>query len=400
MILLQNILKGIEIILAAYFTMSCIYVFLFAVAGHFYKRRDDNAEEELGKFAVLIPAYKEDEVIVEVAKSALLQQYPPSYFDVVVIADSLKEQTLNSLNNLQIKVIEVLFENSTKSKALNAALDQLDKTYDYALVLDADNIMEPQFLTKMNTSFNGGYQIVQGHRKAKNLNTSFAILDAASEAINNHIFRRGHRALGLSSGLIGSGMAFDYRLFKSIMKHIKAVGGFDKELEFELAQRNVEIEYLQDAFILDEKIQKPAEFSNQRRRWLATQFVYLRRNFFKGFNELLVNKNMNFFDKVWQLIIPPRVLLLGATVVLTFIYVFLNYVVNISTHVTEYVWITNLIILICTFVIALPGSFYTKRTLMAMLSLPTAFFRMFILLFKLKGANKKFIHTAHTAINN
>ncbi|MBO6632778.1 MAG: hypothetical protein JJ936_14730, partial [Psychroserpens sp.] len=94
MVLLQNIFKGIEIALALYFGMSCIYVFIFSVAGHFYKRRDNDTEEELGKFAVLIPAYKEDEVIVEVAKSALLQQYPPSYFDVVVIADSLKKQTL------------------------------------------------------------------------------------------------------------------------------------------------------------------------------------------------------------------------------------------------------------------------------------------------------------------
>ncbi|MBO6605713.1 glycosyltransferase [Psychroserpens sp.] len=400
MVLLQNIFKGIEIALALYFGMSCIYVFIFSVAGHFYKRRDNDTEEELGKFAVLIPAYKEDEVIVEVAKSALLQQYPPSYFDVVVIADSLKKQTLNNLNRLQIKVIEVLFENSTKSKALNAALDQLDQSYDYALVLDADNIMEPEFLAKINKSFRMGYQIVQGHRKAKNLNTPFAILDAASEAINNHIFRRGHRALGLSSGLIGSGMAFDYKLFKSIMKQIKAVGGFDKELEFELAQRNLEIEYLQDAYVLDEKIQRPAEFSNQRRRWLATQFVYLKRNFIKGFNELLVNKNINFFDKVWQLIIPPRVILLGVTVVLTLIYVFLNFVVKISTQVPEYVWISNLIILVSTFILALPRSFYRLNTLMAMFSLPTAFFRMFMLLFKLKGANRRFIHTAHSAINN
>ena len=355
---------------------------------------------ELGKFAVLIPAYKEDNVIIEVAKSALLQQYPPSYFDIIVIADSLKERTLNSLKKLQLNVIEVQFENSTKTRALNMALDRLDKSYDYALVLDADNIMEPHFLSKMNKAFKNGYQIVQGHRKAKNLNTSFAILDAASEAINNHIFRRGHRALGLSSGLIGSGMAFQYKLFKSIMKQIKAIGGFDKELEFELAKKKIAIEYLQNAYVLDEKIQRPSEFSNQRRRWLATQFVYLKKNFFKGFKELIVNKNMNFFDKVWQLIIPPRVLLFGATVVLASLYLLLNYGANISTYVPGYVWIINLVILTVAFIMALPVSFYRTNTLMAMLSLPNVFFRMFMLLFKLKGANKRFIHTAHGAINN
>jgi hypothetical protein len=49
---------------------------------------------------------------------------------------------------------------------------------------------------------------VQGHRTAKNTNNSWAILDAISEEINNNIFRKGHRVLGLSSAIIGSGMAF------------------------------------------------------------------------------------------------------------------------------------------------------------------------------------------------
>ena len=91
------------------------------------------------------------------------------------------------MKKLPIKVIEVSFENSTKSKALNEAMRRLEKNYDYAIILDADNLMEPEFLKKMNNAFNSGYQAVQGHRKAKNLNTNYAILDAASEEINNNI---------------------------------------------------------------------------------------------------------------------------------------------------------------------------------------------------------------------
>ncbi|WP_431159455.1 hypothetical protein, partial [Winogradskyella poriferorum] len=73
----------------------------------------------------------------------------------------------------------------------------MDDAYEYAIILDADNIRECHFLTKMNMAFQNGFRVVQGHRKAKNLNTPFAILDAASEEVNNHIYRRGHRALGL-----------------------------------------------------------------------------------------------------------------------------------------------------------------------------------------------------------
>jgi hypothetical protein len=56
----------------------------------------------------------------------------------------------------------------------------------------------------------------------KNTNNSWAILDAISEEINNNIFRKGHRVLGLSSAIIGSGMAFRYNYFKTLMSTVTA----------------------------------------------------------------------------------------------------------------------------------------------------------------------------------
>ncbi|MEM9679644.1 MAG: glycosyltransferase [Bacteroidota bacterium] len=398
--IIQNIVQSLELVFAGYFTISCLYVLVFAIAGHTYRKRKHNNNQELGKIAVFIPAYKEDAVIVNVAKQALLQQYPPSFFDVIVIADSLQNETLNNLKKLPIKVVEVSFENSTKAKALNVAMLDVDKAYDYAVVLDADNIMEPHFLTKMNSTFKNGYRVVQAHRKAKNLNTPFAILDAASEEINNHIYRRGHSALGLSSGLIGSGMGFEYQLFKSMMKKITAIGGFDKELEFELAKKNITIEYLQDTVVLDEKVQKSSDFSKQRRRWLATQFIYLKKYYKTGIQELLLNGNINFFDKVFQMIVPPRILLLGITVITALIYSVLDFGFNIELNVSSYFWLANLTLLVLAFVLALPKSFYNLATLKAMVSIPSAFLRMFRLLFNLKGANTTFIHTSHGVIKS
>lgn len=397
---IEYIVWAIEYIIFIYLGLSGLYIFIFALGAHFYKNRDSLSSNIQNKIAVIIPSYKEDAVILEVAKSALQQNYRSQYFDVVVIADSLKESTIAALNSLLIMLIEVSFEKSTKAKALNTAMDRLNENYDYAIILDADNIMEPDFLEKMNDAFMHGYQVVQGHRIAKNNNTSFAILDAASEEINNHIFRRGHRALGLSSGLIGSGMGFDYQLFKSMMKSVKAVGGFDKELEFKLAENNIEIEYLQHAIVFDEKIQTSSDFSNQRRRWLSTQFVYLRKYFKSGLKELCLKGNITFFDKLYQMIIPPRVLLLGATVLITLIYCLLNLVLNLDLYVSINYWLINLAITISAFLLAIPKSFYNSRTLKALLSLPSAFIKMFILLFKLKGANKNFIHTTHSTIKN
>lgn len=396
----RYILTGIEWILVSYFLLSSLYVLIYAIAGHTYKKRKAKGKGRLNRIAVLIPAYKEDNVIVDVAQDALLQDYPPSVYDVIVIADSLKKETLERLYKLRIKVIEVSFEKSTKSKALNEAMNRLTREYDYALILDGDNVMEYRFLTKINVAMNKGIKVIQGHRKAKNLNTSFAILDAASEEINNHIFRRGHSALGLSSGLIGSGMAFEYNLFKEIMADIHAVGGFDKELEFELAKRKIHIEYLQDAVVLDEKIQKSSDFSNQRRRWLATQFIYLRKYFRTSLKELFTNNNFNYFDKVTQMLVPPRVLLLGFTFLASFVYIIKDWIIGSDSAVSVWLWMVNLGMVVLAFGLSFPRSLYTKSTLKSLASLPSAFLRMALLLFKLKGANKKFIHTSHGVIKS
>ena len=245
--------------LFAYLAAAVLYVFVYAVAGLF-RKKSNYVSDNSKRIAVMIPAYKEDNVIIEVAAKALEQNYSSDKYDVIIIADSLQEKTLCALRSLPVQLIEVSFDKSTKSKALNKALSQLKVTYDIAVILDADNIMKSNFLEQISGAYTNGSSVIQGKRVAKNLNTSFAILDGISESVNNHIFRQGHRALGLSSGLIGSGMAFDFSLFKSLMREIKAVGGFDKELEFRLFQKDTKIEYLPNALVYDEKNSKSQRF--------------------------------------------------------------------------------------------------------------------------------------------
>mgnify|MGYP000061569060 CR=1 FL=1 len=151
--------------------------------------------------------------------------------------------------------------------------------------------------------------------------------------------------------------------------------------------------------VLDEKVQKSSDFSKQRRRWLATQFIYLKRNYKLGFKALLKG-NINFFDKVFQMVVPPRILLLGITTITTLIYCVLDFGFGIRTFISSQFWLINFGLLVVAFVLALPKSFYNSATVKAMVSMPSAFFRMFRLLFNLKGANTKFIHTSHGVIKS
>jgi len=401
--ILLLIVKIVEAVVFTYLGLATIYFLIYSFAGIFPIRHKKEIKSGDNKFAILIPGYKEDSVIIDVAKDALNQDYPTDKFEVVVIADSFKKSTLEELNKLSITLIEVSFEKSTKAKALTKAMDVLGDDYDVALILDADNIMKPDFTAKLNVAFNSGYLAVQGHRVAKNTNTAFAILDAVSEEVNNHIFRKGHRVLNMSCGLIGSGMAFDYRFFKTTMKNVDAVGGFDKELELKLSKGKVMVEYVPDAYVLDEKIQDSGNFSNQRRRWLSAQFVYLKRYFFSGIYNLLFKGNLVFFDKVFQMAQPPRILLLGFVTFITmchFITALFNITVIADPIVSINHWGIVFALIFAAFMLAVPRKYYTMDTFKALLTLPKGFFLMLKSLLTIRGANKKFIHTVHGTDKN
>jgi cellulose synthase/poly-beta-1,6-N-acetylglucosamine synthase-like glycosyltransferase len=350
------------------------------------------------KIAVLIPGYKEDEVIIEAASDALLQDYPAEMYDIVVIADSFRAETLEKLRHMPVKVIEVSFEKSTKAKALNKAMEHLDNSYEIAVVLDSDNLMAKNFLSMINLSFERGMVAVQGHRTAKNMNTSLAVLDAISEEINNHIFRKGHRVLGLSSAIIGSGMAFQYPLFREVMSEVKAVGGFDKEIELRLLKDGYTIEYLSNAYVFDEKVQKEDVFHNQRRRWLSAQLHYFRKDFINALADLLSKGNVDYFDKALQFIQPPRILLLGTVIIFGTAFLAINYLTK-NSMVFSVIW--GIVILLClvSFLFSIPGQFYTIKTARALTSLPKGMVLMIRSLLKIKGANKSFLHTQHGNID-
>jgi len=392
----MSIFNSIQIVFLVLLGLATLYILIFSTAGLFYKQQVFAATEKLLKIAVLIPGYREDEVIVEAARSALQQKYPMSLFDVVIIADSFEEETLNTLRSYPVKVIEVHFDTSTKAKALNSAMAQLSDQYDVAVVLDADNIMETDFLLKINAPLSQDFMAVQGHRTAKNTNNSWAVLDAVSEEINNHIFRKGHRVLGLSSAIIGSGMAFNYNYFKSLMSTVTAVGGFDKEIELKMLKQGHKIMYLHNAVVYDEKVQKAEVFGNQRRRWLSAQFHYFRKDILSAIKDLVTKGNVDYFDKAIQFIQPPRILLLGAVIIFGTLFITANLLVGNQFLFTG-LWLGIALACILSFLFSIPRSLYNAGTLKALVSLPKGMLTMLISLLKIKGANKKFIHTKHTA---
>lgn len=382
------VLEIVAIILLIYFCINVAYLVLFSFAGKFYKTPFYKEREPEVSFCVMVPAYKADNVVINTVKENLKQQYPKELYKIFVIADSFNKTTLKELEQYDCEVIEVSFENSTKAKAINKAFESIEAKYDYVVLLDVDNIMEQKFLQKLNNCLVTNVQIIQAHRVALNTDTSFALLDAVSEEINNHIFRKGHVALDFSSALIGSGKAASFSFFKDLMRDVDAVSGFDKELELKILKRRIKIHYLEDAFVFDEKVRYASVFQQQRKRWLVAQFYYLRRFFFSGCVHLF-NGNFDYVDKLFQFLLFPRVLLLGTLTIFTVLLYSIGW-----QYYGSYALI--LIVLNCiALIVAMPPKYVNLKTAKALLILPKAFLLFFSNIFKLKGANKTFIHTPH-----
>lgn len=365
--------------------LSVGYFFIFAFASLWGTNKKYASALKKSKIAVFVPSYKGDRVIMDSVNSLLNQDYPSEFYDIIVISDRMEEETNLAIYDLPVRLYEIAPDNSSKAYALNYAVDMLgSETFDIAVVIDADNVVESNFLTSINDAYYSGSEAIQTHRTAKNLDTDIAILDALSEGINNSIFRLGHVNLGLSSALIGSGMAFDYKWFRENVKKLKTAGE-DKELESLLLKDRIYIDYLNNVFVFDEKTKKADAFSRQRRRWLASQLGSLKKGI-KDLPSALWTMNVDYIDKIIQWMLLPRVFVLGIITIATLLTTVLNFGMSVK-------WWLLMIGLLFTFVIAVPDFIANRNNIRAIRKVPLIFILMFINLFRLKGVNKKFIHT-------
>lgn len=368
--------------------LPVLYLFVFAAFSMQRRREPYPPARKQRRFVTLIPAYKADAVVVRTAQAALAQEYPEGLHRVAVIADQLQPATLGELRKLPLTVIEVTFENSSKAKALTAAVEELGpEAADAVAILDADNLVGGEFIARLNEVFDAGVEAVQAHRTAKNRDTDTAVLDAAGEEINNSIFRRGHVALGFSSALIGSGMAFRYDWFCANIRRC-VTAGEDKELEALLLRERIYIDYLDDVEVLDEKVQGEEAYYNQRRRWIAAQF-YALGSAVKNLPGALFSGNFDYCDKLLQWCLPPRMLLIGLVPLWAVVMTFLDPWGSVK-------WWIALVLMLFALAMALPDAQTDAKLGRALRRVPVLVLLTAANLFRLGGTKDKFIHTQHT----
>ncbi len=374
--------------LLSFLMLAGLYQLTFAIASRFKAMCICEFDGQARRLLVLVPAYQEDAVIINSTKinMSLKYQYPSAKFDYVVISDGLQGDTNQALTQLGAKVLEVNFEKSTKVKALQTAMRKYDGDYDGVVILDADNTVDTNFLYKASHYLSCGHKAIQGLRKAANTQTSIALMDGLSEAANTAMLCAGANRLGLSSKLSGSSMVFDYLLFKSLVFDLKAIGGFDKELELAITKRKTFIKYAHDLVAYDEKVSDNQSFARQRGRWLQAQYSFLFKSIYPGVKSLMTG-NRDHFHKAIQLALPPRVLSPFVLVI-----GLVGAMIAGSTELT----ILSSIGLLSTagaYLLVLPSMM--KSAWIITRTIPSLVFSTFRALTLMKASKRTFLHTSH-----
>ena len=405
--MIWQIIHIIDIALWLFMAASAIYILFFALVSTLWKKRVSRLTTYLTgqvlamhkkdhfSYLVLYPAYNEDKVIVNSVQKFLAQYYPYNHFHVAVISDHMQPETNKKLAALPITLLLPVFDKSSKAKAMQYAMDHFQKPevrglrsedFDYIVILDADNVVEPHFLEQLNTECAKGYKAIQCHRCAKNNDNDIAVLDGVSEEINNTIFRKAHNRIGLSSALIGSGMCFDYQWFKENVYKLTTAGE-DRELEALLLQQKVYIQYEPDIHVFDEKVSNKDNFQKQRLRWMTAQIQSLFR-MLPYIPKAILTGNIDFVDKTIQQALIPRsmlvVLTLGMAILITLI-----------SPIWSIKWWCLFLTICISLYIATPRQLRKHSVFGKIIALPRLVWRMVLNLLKIDHKNTDFIHTSH-----
>ena len=310
---------------------TVLYLGIFSIASLFKRTTNINEAKIKRRFIILIPAYKQDHVIEQTILSILAQSYPQRLFDVTVISDHQSEITNMRLAQYPITLLTPNFAESSRAKSLQYAILNLPefKIYDVALVLDADNIIDQDFLTQMNNAYeSAATKAIQAHTVSRNRDTSAARLDAIFEEINNSIFRKGQINLGLSASLADAGTAFDFKWFKENVMKTKTSAEV-KELESMLLRNQIYIDYFHDILIYGEKVRTTEKLNIQHGRWAAKQFRNLFRNI-KYLPGAIFNKQRDLTNKIIQWLLVPRTILVAIIMIMSLVLPFIYFTLVIK----------------------------------------------------------------------
>jgi cellulose synthase/poly-beta-1,6-N-acetylglucosamine synthase-like glycosyltransferase len=386
MSLIEIVWLVLQIIIGYQLIVPLVFYAIYLLAGRKIKLIELNSTAHIERdYAIIVTAFEQTTLLPQVVASILKVNY--SNYLIYVVADNCDISDLNfdSDKVILLKPDTVLASN-TKSHFY--AINNFKREHDVLTIIDSDNLVDTKYINELNPFFDAGYEAVQGVRAAKNLDTTYACLDAARDIYYHYYDGKILFAIGSSATLTGSGMAFRVSLYKHCLEKLNIEGaGFDKVLQAEIVKRDIRIAFAEHAIVYDQKTAHADQLVNQRARWINTWFKY----FALGFNILsrsIKNLSINQFLFGIVIIRPPLFLFIIASLVCCFIDLFFFPAQSI-------IWLIAIGIFIFSFYLSLSKGNTDSRIYRSLINIPNFVYLQLISLIYARGANKRSVATKH-----
>jgi cellulose synthase/poly-beta-1,6-N-acetylglucosamine synthase-like glycosyltransferase len=202
-------------------------------------------------------------------------EYPRRLFDVYVVADNCTDDTAEVAGSAGARVIVRHDpEHGGKGYALEHAFREVlggRRRYDAVVVIDADNLVAPDFLRVVNSYLEAGHAIVQARMEVKNPNDTWVTATfGMSVWVSNRFWYLAKYNLGLSAELGGTGMCIRTDVLRRIGWGVTSLTE-DLEFSMKALAAGIRTAWAHDAVVYDEKPLGFLASWRQRVRWVQGQ---------------------------------------------------------------------------------------------------------------------------------
>ena len=282
-------------------------------------RKKETLHAPMHRFAVLIAARNEEAVIGKLIDSIKAQSYPGRLVKIFVAADNCTDATAEAARSHGAEVYE-RYDMTRRGKgyALDFLLREIKLRghgrFDGYIVLDADNVLDRDFILHMNETFSAGHDIVTCYRSSKNYGDNWISAGYALWFLRESRYLNSARArLGSSCGVSGTGFLYSQAV-------LDAQGGgwpfhlLTEDIEFTIdnVTRGMKVGYCPDAIAYDEQ---PISFRQswaQRLRW-SRGYLQVFKKYGRALISGIFSGSFSCYDMAMS--IMPAAVLTGLSIV-------------------------------------------------------------------------------------
>lgn len=265
---------------------------LFIAVGIFFKRKFKPAKNN-HKYAILIPARNEEAVIGNLLDSIKRQDYPGKLITVFVIADNCTDNTAKVAREKGAVCYERFNDRDrTKGFALQFLFENINKDYGIEafegyFIFDADNLLNKDYISRMNDSFDAGEKIITSYRNTKNFDENWVASTYALHWLRSIRFRhRARSVFRLATNIQGTGFLFANELVKDGWKYTSLTE--DRAFTADAVAHGYQITYNDEAMFYDEQPTSLKIALRQRTRWSKGHLMAFKETGWALFKNIFV----------------------------------------------------------------------------------------------------------------